>query len=196
MTHPRSPPSWPPSGFRAPTWDDLGPGRTRCSRTARTPPARSAPTCGAVTSGPSSRNPQTRSATASDVALRAAGHLPLTPSPTRNATPSSGASAAQAVARPGHANGQARHRLPGRTPPRRDPHLGSPIDGRQRSKTQCASEGQEPVPTCSTTLTVMRIGSVSSPGRHADITPGGTRTPRSGACRCPSSPVRAEAGRS
>ena len=33
----------------------------------------------------------------------------------------------QAVARPGHANGQARHRLPGRTPPRRHPHLDSRV---------------------------------------------------------------------
>jgi hypothetical protein len=29
----------------------------------------------------------------------------------------------QAVTRPGHMNRQTRHRLPGRTPPRRHPHL-------------------------------------------------------------------------
>lgn len=71
------------------------------------------------------------------------------------------------AARPGDANGQARHRLSGRTPPRRDPHPGPAIDGRRRSRTQRASAGEEPVPTCSTTLNARRMGTVSSAGRHA-----------------------------
>lgn len=41
---------------------------------------------------------------------------------------------AEAVARPGHANGQARHRLQGRTPPRRHPHLGTPMTTEQEPR--------------------------------------------------------------
>lgn len=53
----------------------------------------------------------------------------------------------------------------GRTPPRRHPHLDPAVDRCQRSTTQRASAGQEPVPTiCSTSLNASPTGTVSSSG--------------------------------
>ena len=121
--------SWTPFVSRA--WDrvDHAPARTGSWPTRRTPPGRSASSCAVAASRRSFPSLATSRATASAAAQQVVARSPTTPAATRAATSSSARCRrarvlpAQAVARPGNLQRQARGHLSRRRRARRHRHL-------------------------------------------------------------------------
>lgn len=116
--------SWPASGCREPDLAGLAPTPSWPWPTVPPHPRQSAAICAVSRSARSSRSRRTRSATVCGPPAKAGvaarlrrGCLQAAPHHRTVHQPP------QAVAQPGHTNRQTRLRLPGRTPPRRHPHV-------------------------------------------------------------------------